>query len=123
MNERLKAIRKSENLTLEEFGKMLGVTKAAISRLESGERNLTEQMIISISRTFRINENWLRTGEGKMKTESTRNQEIASFANKLMSDMDDSFQKRLFSALSKLNEGDWIVLEKIADELAKKDEE
>lgn len=123
MNERLKAIRKSENLTLEEFGKMLGVTKAAISRLESGERNLTEQMIISISRTFRINENWLRTGEGKMKTESTRNQEIASFANKLMSDMDDSFQKRLFSALSKLNESDWIVLEKIADELAKKDEE
>ena len=52
MNERLKIIRKSEGLTLERFGEMLGVTKAAISRLESGERNLTDQMNISICRAF-----------------------------------------------------------------------
>lgn len=70
MNERIKIIRKSLNLTLEEFGKKVGVTKTAISRLEKGERNLTDQMILSICREFNINENWLRTGEGEMKPDT-----------------------------------------------------
>lgn len=66
VNERLKTLRKSLNLTLEEFGKKVGVTKTAISRLEKGERNLTDQMILSICREFNVNEKWLRTGEGDM---------------------------------------------------------
>ncbi len=66
VNERLKQLRKSLNMTLEAFGKKLGVTKTAISRLEKGERNLTEQMILAICREFNVNENWLRTGSGEM---------------------------------------------------------
>lgn len=66
MNIRLRELRKQLELTLEEFGKKLGVTKTAISRLENGERNMTEQMIISICREFNVSEDWLRTGEGEM---------------------------------------------------------
>lgn len=66
MNERLKELRKSLSMTLKEFGKRLGVSDAAISRLEKGERNLTEQMILAICREFNVNENWLRTGSGEM---------------------------------------------------------
>lgn len=123
MNERLKIIRKSEGLTLERFGEMLGVTKAAISRLESGERNLTDQMIISICRAFKINEHWLRTGEGKMKLELTKNQEIASFLNDVMSEADDSIKKRFALALSKFDNQDWETLERIVNKLSGKDEE
>ena len=46
--ERVKEIRNSLNLTLEKFGDKLGVTKTAVSRIERGERNLTEQMTKSI---------------------------------------------------------------------------
>ncbi len=66
MKDRLKKIRNNENMTMEEFGNCLGVTKTAISRLEKGERNLTNQMIKSICERFGINEEWLRTGEGEM---------------------------------------------------------
>ena len=69
-NERIRIIRKSQNLTMEEFGKRLGVTKVAISRLESGDRNLTDQMCRSICREFGVREEWLRTGEGAMREES-----------------------------------------------------
>lgn len=62
MNERIKKIRKYYGLTLESFGQKLGVTKTAISRLEKGERNVTEQMILSICREFNINEDWFRNG-------------------------------------------------------------
>lgn len=66
LKDRLKEIRNNENMTMEEFGNCLGVTKTAISRLEKGERNLTNQMIKSICERFGINEEWLRTGEGEM---------------------------------------------------------
>lgn len=64
--EQLKALRKSVNLSQEEFGKRLGVGKSAISYLESGRSNLTDQMIILICKEFNVNEDWLRTGEGEM---------------------------------------------------------
>ena len=62
--ERVNAVRKKEEMTMEQFGKKLGVQKSAISKIEKGERNLTEQMLLSICREFGVNEVWLRTGEG-----------------------------------------------------------
>lgn len=66
MNERLKAARIALGLTQTEFGRRLGVTNPAISKLELGNRNLTDQMVLAICREFSINEEWLRTGNGEM---------------------------------------------------------
>ena len=64
--ERVRQVRKYLNLTLEKFGKKLGVGKGAISAIEIGTRNLTGQMAKSICREFNVNEEWLRTGAGEM---------------------------------------------------------
>ena len=63
--ERVKEIRKSLNYTLEKFGKPLGVGKTAISKIEKGENNLTDQMVLSICREFSVDEEWLRNGTGE----------------------------------------------------------
>lgn len=68
--ERIKDVRNSLGLTLEKFGEKLGVTKTAISRIEKGERSLTEQMTKSICREFSVDYMWLSTGEGEMFVES-----------------------------------------------------
>ena len=68
--ERIKEVRNSLGLTLEKFGEKLGVTKTAISRIEKGERSLTEQMTKSICREFSVDYMWLTTGEGEMFVES-----------------------------------------------------
>ena len=68
--ERIKDVRNSLGLTLEQFGEKLGVTKTAISRLEKGERSLTEQMTKSICREFSVDYMWLTAGEGEMFVES-----------------------------------------------------
>ncbi|NSG14206.1 helix-turn-helix transcriptional regulator [Blautia producta] len=67
--ERVKELRKTLNYTLDKFGGKLGVQKAAISKIEKGENNLTEQMLLSICREFSVNEEWLRNGTGEMFTE------------------------------------------------------
>lgn len=64
MNVRVRKIRKHFNLTMAKFGERLGVTRTAISNIESGNRGVTDQMARSICREFGVNEIWLRTGEG-----------------------------------------------------------
>lgn len=68
MNERLKELRKYLGINQEEFSNKIGVTRSAISRLESGDINFTEQMIISICRAFNVNRLWLVEGIGEMFT-------------------------------------------------------
>lgn len=64
--ERIKEVRKSLKLTLEEFGSKIGVTKTAVSKLERGDRNLTDQMAKAICREYNVNYDWLMDGEGDM---------------------------------------------------------
>ena len=70
--ERVKAIRTEKKMTMEQFGEKLGVQKSAISKIEKGERSLTNQMFLSICREFGINEVWLRTGEGGIENMFTK---------------------------------------------------
>lgn len=71
MNENIKKLRLELGLTMEEFGKNLGVTRSAISNIENGYRNLTEQMILAICNVYNVNEQWLRNGTGDMFVEDT----------------------------------------------------
>lgn len=66
IGERVKEVRKTLNLTQEEFAGELGVTRGAIAKIEIGNRNLTKQMAKAISREYDINYIWLTEGSGKM---------------------------------------------------------
>lgn len=72
MKNRIKQVRKEANLSMEKFGKKIGITKSSISMLELGKNNPSERTIKLICLEFNINENWLRTGEGEMKSENNK---------------------------------------------------
>ena len=65
-NERIKELRKYLGLTMDKFGERLGVQKTAISKIESGNRSVTDQMRRSICREFNVSEEWLTDGSGEM---------------------------------------------------------
>lgn len=70
-NERLKQLRKSVDMTMEELGKILGITKSGVSEIESGRRKVTEKHLKMLSSCILKNGKvpnimWLRTGEGEM---------------------------------------------------------
>ncbi len=66
MNERIKEIRETLNLSQEAFGERIGVTRASISNMEKGSRNPSEQTIKSICREYNVNYAWLKEGLGDM---------------------------------------------------------
>ena len=97
MKERVKELRQALGLTMEKFGERLGVTRSAMSNIENGNRNLTEQMFKSICREFHVNEDWLRNGNGDMfvDTESISLDDFIS-ANKI-DDLESEIVKAYFS--------------------------
>ena len=123
LNERVKQLRKTLDLTMEKFGEKIGVKKSAISLIESGKNSLTEQMIKAICREFDVDEEWLRNGTSSMFIERTRDEEIAKFIGTIQSVDDDSFMKKFISMLAKLDESEWKLLEKMALRLTKENEE
>ncbi len=66
MNTRIKELRTALHLTLEGFGDRIGVTRAAVSKWENGDRGIADSMVVSICREFGVSEQWLRTGDGEM---------------------------------------------------------
>lgn len=93
MNEKIRTIRKTLDLSMEKFGDRLGVTKATISRIENGG-NVTEQMEKSICREFNIDPHWLKTGEGDM------------FRQISPSDHSISYKERILGALAVIPESE-----------------
>lgn len=123
MGERVKELRKALGLSGEKFGEKIGLKRNSLSQIETGKNNLSEQNILAICREFNVNENWLRYGTGEMFKDMTLDEEIISFIGEIQWDTSNTFKKRFISAISKLNEEEWNVLEKIIVDMASNVEE
>ena len=116
INERIKILRKELKISQEEFGKKLNLKKSAISKYEKGINNRT---IINICREFKVNEEWLRFGEGKIfqeVPESTIKRLIKEY------NLNDTQSKLIIEFLN-LNESEREVLAKYITNLSRKDRE
>lgn len=118
--QRVKAVRKELGMTLDAFGKRVGVTKTAISNIENGARCLTDQMLLSICREFGVNETWLRTGAGEPFMPPSRSEELGRLVKSLMADKPESFRSRLITALLRFDADgpEWQLLEDIYNSVA-----
>ena len=108
--ERVKEVRKSLNLTMEQFGNKLGVTKVAISNIEKEKRNLTEQMSRAICREFNVSEEWLLNGTGDMFT--SNESEYSTMIDQIMHG-ENEFAKNIFKTFALFDVKDWEALERM----------
>lgn len=115
--QRVKVVRKELGMTLDAFGKRVGVTKTAISNIENGARCLTDQMLLSICREFNVNEQWLRSGEGDMFLRLSRNDEIAAYVARVMKDENAYYQQKMLLFFSRLSPEMLRKLEEVAKDI------
>lgn len=119
IGKRIADLIKALNMRQVEFGEAIKVNQSYISKLIVGKRIPSDRTISYICNEFDVNEEWLRTGEGSMFIERTKDEELSYLIGKLLSDEEDSFKKRLIAALLKLDESEWATVEKIAEEITK----
>lgn len=124
ISDRIKSLRKQINMSQEEFGKQLGVSRDVIGNIEYDRLKRPDQkepLYKLICEKFEINEEWLRTGSGEMYIQRTRTEKITDFAADILKDEEESFRRRLIEALADLEIEEWELLEKIAERAAKKE--
>ncbi len=119
MNERIRLIRKKENLSQPKFGEKLGVSRDVINNLELGRVEPKPLIINHICTTFNINKKWLLTGNGEMYEIPEKDHELSeALANISTSNNEDI--KKIVMNLNKLNDRYLNIVEQLIDELSKK---
>lgn len=120
MNERIKEIRKYLNLTQQEFAEKIKVKRNTVATYEMGRSIPSDSAIALICKEFSVNEEWLRNGTGEMFVKLSRDDQIAAFVGDLLKDEEDSFKRRLISALAGLDDDGWDFLDQFLDSVQKK---
>lgn len=115
LNERIDYLIKSLGMKKTAFAEKLNVSQAFVSQLCSGVKQPSERTIRDICTKFNVNEDWLRTGNGEMFIELTRDEQIENFVGDVLKSEEDSFKKKFISMLSALDESDWEVLQKMVE--------
>lgn len=94
MKDRIKKLRKTLNLTQQEFADRLGISRGNIATYETRDGSPGNSVVNLICREFNVSEDWLRTGEGEM------------FVPKEEDALDELVKQY------KLSDGDHILIEK-----------
>lgn len=71
VNERIKKVRIDQDLSQQKFADKIKLSANFINLIERGARNASDRTLNDIAAEFRVNLEWLRTGEGDMYDEES----------------------------------------------------
>ena len=112
---RLKELRKALGLTLEQFGKKIGLTKSALSLIENGRNEMTARTRLAICREYGVSEKWLESGEGEMFVADTQAyRQLRNEVDRVLSDESEAFKAALVDVVLRLNSEQIEVLKEYA---------
>lgn len=93
MNERIKILRKKLNLTQQQFADKIKVKRNTVATYEMGRSIPSDSAIALICKTFHVNEEWIRSGNGEIFEEVPEEDEKAAFVSSLLDAENDPFYK------------------------------
>lgn len=120
IHERIKEVRKHLDMSQEEFGASLGVSRNVIKNYDIGKVEPTQLFIDHLISKYNVNPIWLETGEGEMFREASMSEDLVDFVGRVSSLPDDDFKKRFAHAIARMSEDDWEGLERFMDNLLNK---
>jgi transcriptional regulator with XRE-family HTH domain len=104
INQRIKLLRKSLNITQKEFAQKIYVSTSFQTLIELGQKKVLDRHIKLIVSAFGVNEVWLRTGEQEMFVEGTTPDNKINKTVEMLKQLDPFFQDFIMDQLYKLLE-------------------
>lgn len=84
LNQRVLLIRNTLNISQKNFAQKIGIKQNTLCCIEKNISKVTNHLIITICAIFKVNESWLRTGEGDMFIKYNKTfEEFSSIFNNL----------------------------------------
>lgn len=121
IGERIRLVRTDAGLTQQEFAQRLEIKQNTVATYESGATKPSDRIVSSICRLFGVNRAWILDGTGDMLRPVTRDEEIAYYMGRILSDEDAAFQRRIISAMSEIPPEVWPELERFVRRLVEDD--
>lgn len=116
-SSRISMVVEESGLTRTEFGKRINLSQPTISNLMKGTQNPSDRTLIDIADKFNVREDWLRTGEGPMRMERTREEELQVFFSNVLKDNVPN-RKEIILALSRMPAEWWEATSRMIVEAA-----
>lgn len=123
MNERIKLLRNTLQMTQQEFADRIKVKRNTVATYEMGRSVPSDSAIALICKVFSVNETWLRTGTGDMFLQENKDTQISQMLDEVIKANESDFKRRLISALSNLDDDGWDCLEKLVENITATDKE
>lgn len=106
MKDRISQIIEKRNISRSKFASELKISPASVTQMCSGRINPSSQTIELICQKFRINEKWLRTGEGEMEISDPLRAKLENFFADVLATCPDE-RSDLVAALADLPPEFW----------------
>lgn len=100
INQRVKQIRQSLNLSQAKFAKALSISNGYIAGIELEHNNVNDRLVKLICFTFNTRENWLKTGEGSMFDEQPN--QLAELTSATFKELKPEYQEYIFKQIDQL---------------------
>jgi transcriptional regulator with XRE-family HTH domain len=122
IGQRIKEIRKHENITQQALADQLGLKQNTIATYEMGKITPSDRTIADICREFNVSENWLRTGEGEMFLDLGEDEELVQVLAAIQVS-DDDMVKDLLISYWHLDEKEKAAIRKLIDGMIERKKE
>lgn len=117
MNERIKTLRILLNLTQDEFGRRLGVTRGVITNIEFNKTTPKPLLVDLICKEFGVNKQWVETGEGEIFVKLSPDEELEAIFSEIGAS-EDHIIKAIIKAYWKLPDDGKEVVRSLIDEIS-----
>lgn len=115
MNKRIRELRKTLNLSQQEFADKINISRSNLGNIETGAVSVTDRVVIDICNAFGVSDEWIRSGNGEMFAKRGRDEEIAKFVGEALADEDGDIKAELIHVLSRLTPEQWKLLADIGE--------
>lgn len=121
INERIAEVVKASGMTKTAVAEKIQLSQSMVSLICAGKTGVSDRTISGICKEFGVSETWLRTGEGEMRLNLDRKEELTAIFAQIAAS--DDAKARLVKAFAMLPDEAYPKLEeyikKIAQELSK----
>ena len=104
INEKIKLIRKANNLTQEEFAKAIGCSRGNVANIELGNVAPTPMFINCVSLMYCINKNWLLDDSNNDLSVLNGSNDLASIISSKYEALNDDYKKFVENQINQLLE-------------------
>lgn len=118
INERIRDLRTALELSQRDFSEKTKIGHSTLAMFKTGQRTPKDIHISQICQTFNVNEDWLRTGDGEMFNQVSRETELGRYIGQILKPgSDNGFIKKIIITYIQLDENGKKTIRDFAESL------